>query len=157
MFFDAEVYVAFVKTCRSAGITVPILPGIMCFNTLQGFKRMVAFCRTRVPEKLWMDMMALSKSDDDEVRRYGIDFGVRLGQELLRAGSSGLHFYCLNLSRVALGIVSGLGLGSQSVDATYTNEKVEFETEKAMNGSDKVKSKEKALSNHDHVGAVASS
>eukprot|EP00624_Nannochloropsis_granulata_P005380 evm.model.NODE_38069_length_12343_cov_21.077129.2 len=40
MFFDSEVYVAFVEACRAAGIHVPIIPGIMCINTVGGFKRM---------------------------------------------------------------------------------------------------------------------
>lgn len=30
MVFDAEVFAAFTKECREIGITVPILPGIMC-------------------------------------------------------------------------------------------------------------------------------
>jgi methylenetetrahydrofolate reductase (NADPH) len=40
MFFDPEVYGSFVSACREAGITVPILPGIMCINSYGGFVRM---------------------------------------------------------------------------------------------------------------------
>ncbi len=32
MVFDADVYATFVRDCRAAGITVPIIPGIMCIN-----------------------------------------------------------------------------------------------------------------------------
>ena len=40
MFFDPEVYGSFVSACREHGITVPILPGIMCINSYGGFIRM---------------------------------------------------------------------------------------------------------------------
>ena len=40
MFFDPEVFGIFVKDCRNLGITVPIIPGIMCIGNLGGFKRM---------------------------------------------------------------------------------------------------------------------
>ena len=52
MFFDADVYIQFVKDCRAIGITVPILPGIMCVQHYAGFKRMLGFCKTRVPDKV---------------------------------------------------------------------------------------------------------
>jgi len=49
MFLDATVYLEFVKACRSYGIMVPIVPGIMCLNTLGGLKRMTDLCKTRLP------------------------------------------------------------------------------------------------------------
>ncbi|RYG62749.1 hypothetical protein EON64_17280 [archaeon] len=52
MFFDIEVFTAFVSSCRQAGILVPIIPGIMCISTYGGFMRMVKFCKTRVPEEV---------------------------------------------------------------------------------------------------------
>lgn len=111
MFFDAGVYTSFVTACREAGITVPIIPGIMCINTVAGFQRMVAFCHTRVPEALWESVRALPKDDEEAVRRFGIKFGAEICQELLRAGVPGLHFYTLNLAKVTLGILAALGMG----------------------------------------------
>ena len=89
MFFDAGVYTAFVQSCRAAGITVPIIPGIMCINTVAGFRRMIAFCHTRVPEPLWNAVQALPADDEEAVRRFGIKFGTQICQELLRAGAPG--------------------------------------------------------------------
>ena len=46
MVFDADVYALFVSDCRSAGITVPILPGIMCINvSLSSNLLGLFFCR----------------------------------------------------------------------------------------------------------------
>lgn len=100
MFFDVGVYIAFVQACRQAGIGVPIIPGIMCINTVAGFNRMVAFCHTRVPEALWENVKALPAEDEESVRRFGVKFGAEVCQELLRAGVPGLHFYTLNLAKV---------------------------------------------------------
>jgi len=108
MFFDAQVYVAFVRACREAGITVPIIPGIMCINTVAGFKRMIAFCHTRVPEALWAGVKALPSDDEEAVRRFGIKFGTQICQELLRAGVPGLHFYTLNLAKVSFWLACSL-------------------------------------------------
>jgi len=38
MFFDAEVFKAFVKDCRNWGINCPVVPGLMCINAYPGFK-----------------------------------------------------------------------------------------------------------------------
>ena len=62
MFFDIPVFAAFVKACRDAGITVPIVPGIMCIMKYGGFVRMTGLCKSRVPEDVWT---ALDKIKDD--------------------------------------------------------------------------------------------
>lgn len=46
MFLDADVFVAFMKDCKTWGINVPIVPGIMCLNGAGGLKRMVPMCKT---------------------------------------------------------------------------------------------------------------
>jgi methylenetetrahydrofolate reductase (NADPH) len=49
MFFDVDVYFKFVKDCRAIGINAPIVPGLMVIQAYGGFKRMTAFCKSRVP------------------------------------------------------------------------------------------------------------
>ncbi len=158
MFFDAEVYVAFVKACRDAGITVPIIPGLMCINTVAGFKRMISFCHTRVPEQLWTDVMSLPTDDEEAVRRFGVQFGIRLSQQLLAAGVPGLHYYTLNLSKVTLGIVSGLGLGPVPVDTPPTTvEKVDEVAGKGLARASKDIKEKDRLEDDLVLEAVASS
>lgn len=52
LFYDTDIFFKFVKDCRSVGIDVPILPGIMPIMTYGGFKRMTGFCKTKVPKDL---------------------------------------------------------------------------------------------------------
>ena len=108
MFFDAHVFVNFVKACRAKGITVPIIPGIMCISTYGGFKRMVSFCKTRVPEELHQQMEA-AKADEHAVKELGFTFGIAMCRSLLEYGSQGLHFYTLNTSALTSRILDALG------------------------------------------------
>ena len=70
LFYDAEVFLTFVRDVRAAGITVPILPGIMVIMAYGGFNRMTGFCKTRVPT--WLrEKMDSMKDDDAAVRTKG--------------------------------------------------------------------------------------
>ena len=110
MFFDVQVYLDFVDACRRVGITVPIIPGIMCITSVAGFFRMIVFCKTRVPQSLYTVMKKLESSDNaEELRAFAIAYGVDMCQKLLEGGkSSGLHFYTLNLDHVVDGILQGI-------------------------------------------------
>lgn len=109
MVFDADVYATFVRDCRAAGITVPIIPGIMCINNYGGFQRMTSFCRSRVPSSLREALDAV-KDDEASVKDVGVSEGVKLSQKLVASGAPGLHYYTLNLDKVAMGIVAELKL-----------------------------------------------
>lgn len=110
MFFDVQVFIDFVDQCRSVGITCPIVPGVICLTTVGGFNRMVKFCKSRVPEDLEQRMKLLEqKNDVEEMKQFGIEWGVDLCQKLWASGrSQGLHFYTMNLDSVVEGILKGL-------------------------------------------------
>lgn len=114
MFFDVEVYGHFVRQCREKGINVPIIPGLMCIANYGGFKRMVGFCKTRVPAEVWARLDAI-KDEPDKVEQYGIEFGIATCRRLIELGAPGLHYYTLNMGNVTLGILEGLGF----IDAQY--------------------------------------
>lgn len=111
MFFDVDVFITFVKDCRAAGINCPIVPGLMCINAYNGFKKMIKFCHTRVPKFLEEKMDSI-KEDDAAVKAYGIEYGVEVCKKLLDSGACGLHFYTLNLEKVVYGILDGLGISN---------------------------------------------
>jgi methylenetetrahydrofolate reductase (NADPH) len=107
MIFDAEVFGHFVSTCRAAGITVPILPGLMCVTTYGGFKRMTKFCKSRVPAAMWSRFEAV-RDDDAAVKELGIQMGFEICKRLIEIGAPGIHFYTLNLGNTTIGIVKKL-------------------------------------------------
>ena len=108
MFFDPAVFHSFVEACRAYGIAVPILPGLMCIQAVGGFKRMTGFCRSRVPTALRAEINACA--DDVAAKDVGVAHGVATCTAV-RDVVPGFHFYTLNLEKVTLGIVRGLGLG----------------------------------------------
>lgn len=109
MFLDPQVYLDFVEACRKHGINAPIVPGIMCLNTLGGLKRMTDLCKTRVPEGL-MERAEKANTSDDAFKAFGIEDGVAMCKAILDGGAPGLHFYTLNLEKVVVGTLKGLDL-----------------------------------------------
>jgi methylenetetrahydrofolate reductase (NADPH) len=52
LFYDVPLFIDWVNRCRSIGIQVPILPGIMPIQSYGGFKRMTTLCKTFVPKAI---------------------------------------------------------------------------------------------------------
>ncbi|KAJ2871516.1 methylenetetrahydrofolate reductase (NAD(P)H) met13, partial [Coemansia asiatica] len=98
LFYDVDNFLAWVDKCRAAGITIPILPGIMPIQNYGGFKRMTDLCRISVPQEIW-DRLEPIKDDDRAVKDYGIEVAVDMIKRLRAAGMRGFHFYTINLER----------------------------------------------------------
>lgn len=110
LFFDVNVFLDFVKACRAAGISCPIMPGIMPIMSYGGLKRMCGFCKTRIPRDMAAELEQL-KTDEPALRAYGIRQGVQLCQQLLASRTvPGLHFYTLNKEETVFKIMHTIGL-----------------------------------------------
>merc|ERR1712157_48293 len=66
------------------------------------------FCKTRVPSELRERMESL-KDDPDKVKAFGVQFGIKMCEDLIEIGVDVLHFYTLNLEKITYGILAGLG------------------------------------------------
>ena len=64
---------------------------------------MTKFCKTRVPAELQSKMDSIQE-DADAVKKFGVEFGIQMCQELIKIGVDVLHFYTLNLEKVVYGI-----------------------------------------------------
>ncbi|MEW5298512.1 MAG: hypothetical protein WDW38_000753 [Sanguina aurantia] len=109
LFYDVEIFIKFVSDCRAAGITVPIVPGIMPIMSYGGFKRMTGFCKTKVPAELEETLEGI-KDNEEAVRLFGIDYSVKMCRRLIDSGAApGVHIYTLNVDKSALSICEQLG------------------------------------------------
>ena len=94
-FYNADAYFHFVDEARTAGVDIPIVPGIM---PIAGFSKLARFsdaCGAEIPR--WMRRKFESFGDDaDSIRAFGLDVVTELCQRLLAGGAPGLHFYCMN-------------------------------------------------------------
>ncbi len=117
LFYDADVFLQFVRDARAIGIACPIIPGIMPVQNFSAFKRMTAYSRTRVPEAALARLEAVS-ADDEAVRAAGAEIVVDMCRTLLDAGVPGLHFYTLNLERSVRAVMAGLGIVQSSASSS---------------------------------------
>lgn len=97
LFFDNSHYFSFVRRARAAGVTIPIVPGIMPVTNAAQVARFTKMCGATIPPSLWAK---LEKVQDDEqaVMAVGIEWAIRQCRELLALGAPGIHFYTLNRS-----------------------------------------------------------
>lgn len=107
LFFDNADYFAYVERARTAGITVPIVAGIMPVTSVPGIKRMAAMNRNRIPDHYLRELEAV-QDDDDAVHRLGVDYATEQCEDLLRRGAPGIHFYTLNKSPATREILTAL-------------------------------------------------
>lgn len=95
LFFDNEVYYQFVGRCRAAGITQPILPGLLPAISLKQVQRMCAMCRASLPEAL-AGALAAAGDHTDAAEQAGLQWAVQQMDDLLARGAPGIHLYVLN-------------------------------------------------------------
>jgi len=107
LFFDNRDYFDFVERCAIAGITVPIIPGIMPVSTKKGLIRMAELALgARVPAPLLSKV--LNAENDTEVASIGIEWATNQVQELIDHHIKGIHFYTLNMADATLRIFNNL-------------------------------------------------
>ena len=109
LFFDNEDYRAFVRRARSAGIAVPIVPGLMPVTNVNQTERFTQMCGARIPQELYRRLRIVA-NDPAAVVATGVQWTVDQGRALLRDGAPALHFYTLNRPSAALAAHAALGL-----------------------------------------------
>jgi methylenetetrahydrofolate reductase (NADPH) len=110
LFFDNHDFLDFRDRCELAGITVPIIAGVMPVTSLSGMKRMAELAAgARYPAKL-IRALDRAKSGPEAVERVGIHYAAEQCAGLLNEGVDGIHFYTLNKSHATREIFNSLGL-----------------------------------------------
>ncbi|MFY7739143.1 MAG: methylenetetrahydrofolate reductase [NAD(P)H] [Flavobacterium sp.] len=93
MFFDNKKFFDFVDKCRTAGITVPIIPGLKPIATKKQLNLIPHRFSLELPDDL---IMAVVKAkDNDQVKQIGIEWCIAQSKELVAAGIPVLHYYSM--------------------------------------------------------------
>ncbi|HVP08943.1 MAG TPA: methylenetetrahydrofolate reductase [NAD(P)H] [Burkholderiales bacterium] len=112
-FYNADAYFRFVDECRRAGITLPIVPGIMPIGNFSQLARFSDACGAEIPR--WLRIKLEGYRDDSaSIRALGLDVVTALCDKLLAAGAPGLHFYTLNQAPLAAEIWRRLDLSKRA-------------------------------------------
>lgn len=108
LFFHAEDYFAFVDKARHAGVTFPILPGIMPVTSPARLKRMLELSGEDLPGDL---AIALEVEPTDEGRRdIGVSWAASLVRRLIDGGAPGVHLYTFNQHAAVISALEQAGL-----------------------------------------------
>lgn len=110
-FFEAETFLRFRDACAKAGITVPIVPGIMPIQSWEGAKRFATRCGAHVPARL-DEAFHFAKRDNRE-HLLSLTQCATLCERLMTEGVKDLHFYTLNRPELTRDVVRALGLGPE--------------------------------------------
>jgi methylenetetrahydrofolate reductase (NADPH) len=108
-FFDADVYFRFVDRVRAAGISAPIIPGILPVTNFTRVKEFAAICGASVPD--WVGGLFEGLDDDPEARQLvAATVAAEQCTELVQRGVRNLHFYTLNRAALTYAICHILGI-----------------------------------------------
>ena len=108
-FYNADAYFRFVESCLQAGITVPIVPGVMPIYNFTQLARFSGVCGAEIPR--WLRLRLEAYADDmPSLRALGVDVVSDLCERLLAWGAPSLHFYTLNQSGIISNIINNIGL-----------------------------------------------
>jgi len=106
--YDNQFFFDFVEKCRAAGITIPLIPGVMPVYTIKLTNILSNVCGSTITEELQKRLDAVADEDKETVLQMGIDFAVEQCRGLLKAGVPGLHFYTMNRSKSTAAIIDRL-------------------------------------------------
>ena len=115
-FFDNWTYLRFVDAARKAGITVPIVPGIMPVTNFAQMSRFAAQAGASVPRS--MAPLFDGLENDPETRKLvAVTVAADQCRQLADAGVSEFHFYTLNRADLTYALCHILGLRPQAANA----------------------------------------
>lgn len=108
-FFDVEHYFRFLDKVRAAGVTIPIIPGILPVGNFAQVTKFSAMCGASVPQ--WLSTL-FEGLDHEPLKRNSVAVAVATEQcrQLLAQGVDHLHFYTLNRADLTGAICHLLGL-----------------------------------------------
>ncbi len=107
LFFDSDLYFDFVEQVRAAGVTVPILPGIMPITNYSQLKRFTEMCGATIPDRLDRELAPVAE-DKKAVEDLGVAYATLQCSDLLARGAPGIHFFTLNRSPATRSILAAL-------------------------------------------------
>ncbi len=104
MFFDNSYFFKFVRKCRKAGITVPIIPGLKIISGKRQLTSLPRDFHVNVPEELVDEINENTK----HLKEIGFNWTLKQAEELLNGGSRCIHFFVMNDATSIINIIKKL-------------------------------------------------
>ncbi len=100
LFYDNDTFFRFSEAARNAGITVPILPGLMPITSVNQIDNIIGLSGTKVPKELQAQIDKYKDSPAD-LKKACLEFTKKQMQDLLSHGVDGIHLYSMNKVEIA--------------------------------------------------------
>jgi methylenetetrahydrofolate reductase (NADPH) len=104
MFFDNQVYYDFVRRCREAGITVPIIPGLKPLSTARQVNMLPESFSLDIPVELTSEI-AKAGEDKEAIYQIGTEWCIGQCKDLIAHGVPAVHFYTMGKSKNIVNIL----------------------------------------------------
>lgn len=107
-FFEAANYFRLIYRLSAVGSKLKVIPGILPVTNVKQLERMAELNGTPIPEKI--RKLFMEASDQDEVKKIGIELATNLCSELIENNAPGIHFFTMNTAESTLAIGRNLGI-----------------------------------------------
>ena len=107
LFFNNSDFYRFVERALNAGITVPIVAGIMPITSAKQIGSTVTLAGSSVPKTL-ADICAKYGDSPEDMRNAGIEYAVNQINDLRKCGMAHIHIYCMNKPKMTKEICTAI-------------------------------------------------
>lgn len=107
LFFNNSDFYRFVERAQNAGITVPIVAGIMPITSAKQIGSTVTLAGSSVPKTL-ADICAKYGDSPEDMRNAGIEYAVNQINDLRKCGMAHIHIYCMNKPKMTKEICTAI-------------------------------------------------
>jgi methylenetetrahydrofolate reductase (NADPH) len=115
LFYDNGYFYELQERAAEAGITVPIIPGVLPILSTPQIRRFTSLCGATIPAEL--DARLERFADDNRaVREIGVEYATKQAEDLWANGVPGIHFYVLNRAYSVSHILRDLNIEGHSDD-----------------------------------------
>lgn len=108
LFYENDDFYRFRDRCVAAGISVPIVPGILPVTKFSQALRIASMCKASIPDRLREAMTA--QEDPQHQFKIGVEHARMQTEDLQKHGVPGIHYYVLNKSEAAEQLLKGMEL-----------------------------------------------
>ncbi|KND17634.1 methylenetetrahydrofolate reductase [NAD(P)H] [Pannonibacter sp. Q-1] len=109
-FFDNNLFEAYLERIAKAGLSIPVVPGILPILNFDQVVKFSSGCGTTIPD--WLSRRFAGLDDDAETRKLvGAAVAYEQVMDLVDRGISDFHFYTMNRAELTFALCHMLGLG----------------------------------------------
>lgn len=107
MFFDNSIFYNFMYKLRSAGVSIPVVAGIMPVTNVNQLKKIKELSNANIPSK-FLSIADKFQDDKDSMKQAGIIYACNQIIDLISNGVNSIHIYTMNNASVAKQIMQNM-------------------------------------------------